>query len=188
VKKRLFIGIDISDGARKAAADHIRQISESFSHIPFRWITPGKFHITIKFLGMTDNQLINPVVEMMDSNAALTMPFNVELVGTGAFPDLSRPRVLWIGIKQLSGDMADLARRVDQRSAELGFESENREFKPHLTLARIRNPRSAAEIARKHAATRFGPISFECTELILYESHLGRDSRYDKIYRSNFSR
>lgn len=186
MKRRLFIGIEITDEARKAAADHIRRVSEEFSNVPFNWISADKFHITLKFLGMTDDKLLEPIINMIDRNAASTTPFDIDLVGTGAFPNPSRPRVLWLGIKQPGGEMADLARRVDLQAAELGFESENRDFRPHLTLARIRDTRIAAEIGRVHASSGFGPIHLTCSELILYESHLGRESRYDKIHRSKF--
>lgn len=187
MKKRLFIAIDISEDAREAAANHIRHLSEKFSHIPVKWISPDKFHITVKFLGMTDEQMLDSIIRLIDRNASATFPFDVELAEAGAFPNASRPRVLWIGINQPTGDMADLARRVDLHTAELGFEPENREFKPHLTLARIRDPRAAGDIGRAHVASGFGPISFACTKLVLFESHLGRDSRYEKLHTARFS-
>jgi 2'-5' RNA ligase len=83
--------------------------------------------------------------------------------------------------------MNDLARRIDLHSAELGFEPEIKIFKPHLTLARIRDPRGAREIARSHVANDFGPVQFTCSELVLYESHIDKaGSLHEKLHAAGF--
>ena len=172
MKKRLFIAIDISDDARKAAADYISNISKHHLASFAKWERPQKLHITVKFLGDTQETVLRSVKDVIDQNAKMTKPFEIELIGTGAFPNASKPRVLWLGVRQPSGAFADLARRIDTGSSELGFESENKSFNPHLTIARIRDPHDARELAAEHLSKAFGPIRFISSELVLYESHL----------------
>ena len=187
MKKRLFIAIDISDDARNAAADYINDISKHLSGSSVKWERPQKLHITVKFLGNTEEALMKSLKDMLDNNAKATKAFEIQLVGTGAFPNANRPRVLWLGVRRASGELADLASRIDTDASKLGFESENKSFNPHLTIARVRNPHNSRELGEEHASKTFGPISFTSRELVLYESHLSAaGSIHTKIHVAKF--
>ena len=85
--------------------------------------------------------------------------FEIDDRGTGAFPSAKNPRVLWLGVNEPTGAMKDLATHIDKDLHQLGFESRNqRAFKPHLTLARIRDPRNAGEIGMATRRKRVRPI------------------------------
>ena len=188
MKKRLFIAVDISDEARKAAARYIEQMSKLSGHVSVKWERPEKLHLTLKFLGSTEEFLIPEVIDLVDRQSKTTKPFTIEIGSTGAFPSARSPRVLWLGVNEVSGAMKDLAKRIEADCAALGFEPENRSFKPHLTLARIREPRSAGSLGVEHAANKFGPITFICKEVVIYESHLGRSgSTYEKLHAADFA-
>ena len=187
MKKRLFIAIDISDDARNAAADYINDISKHLSGSSVKWERPQKLHITVKFLGNTEEALMKSLKDMLDNNAKATRAFEIQLVGTGAFPNATRPRVLWLGVRQASEEFADLASRIDTDASKLGFESENKSFSPHLTIARVRNPHNSRELGVEHASKTFGPISFTSCELAMYESHLSAaGSSHTKIHVAKF--
>jgi len=188
VKKRLFIAVDISDEARGAAARYIEQMSEKFGHLSAKWERPEKLHLTLKFLGSVGEHLIPKIMDLVDLDAAKVDSFTIEIAGTGAFPTAKSPRVLWLGVKEPTGAMKLLEQHIDDSCAELGFESDKRAFKPHLTLARIREPRNAAELGKQHIKNAVGPISFNCRELVIYESHLGRGgSTYEKLHTAKFN-
>ena len=187
MKKRLFIAVDISDEVRHAAGRYIQEISNRFAHVRAKWAAAETLHLTLKFLGSVEADLIAPLTEILDRVSTDTRPFEVTISGAGVFPSASRPRVIWLGVNDASGEMSDLARRLDIQMAELGFELEKREFKPHLTLARIRDPRMAADLGRAHCASDFGPIRFSSGESVIYESHLGRaGSWYEKLHTAKF--
>jgi 2'-5' RNA ligase len=187
VKKRIFIAIDISEEIREAAANYIKRMSEQFPHAPVKWERPGKLHLTIKFLGSTEEALIPGVIDLISDSAKQSHPFEISIGGTGAFPSVKSPRVLWLGVSEPTGALKDLAGRSDKDCAAIGFEPETRAFKPHLTLARIRDPGHAAEIGAVHAASQFGPLRFTCDRLVIYESHLGRDgSTYEWLHAAEF--
>ena len=103
------------------------------------WTKLGNFHLTLKFLGDVCPETINGVSEAIQNVADAQAPFSIEFGGVGAFPNFTRPRVLWVGIKQGALTVSDLAKSVNFALKRLGFPIDNR-FHPHLTLARLRAP------------------------------------------------
>jgi 2'-5' RNA ligase len=103
------------------------------------WTKPGNFHLTLKFLGDVGPETIEVVSGAIQNVVDAQAPFSIGLGGVGAFPNLTRPRVLWVGIKQGAVTVSDLAKSVNFELKRLGFPTDNR-FHPHLTLARLRAP------------------------------------------------
>ena len=103
------------------------------------WTKPGNFHLTLKFLGDVPSERIDVVRETIQNVADAQAPFSIEFGGVGAFPNFTRPRVLWVGLKQGALTVSNLAKAVNRELKRLGFPVDNR-FHPHLTLARLRTP------------------------------------------------
>lgn len=182
MKKRLFIGVDISDEARTAAGNYINQLATNFQSVLAKWELAKKLHITLKFLGDVDEHKISGILSALQNVAPVFARFEYEVAGTGVFSSTRNPRVLWLGINESAGKLRNLAETVDRACGEFGFEPETRRFKPHLTIARIRDPQSARVLAQVHTENEFGPIQCVCEELVLFESHLGRGgSNYAKL-------
>jgi RNA 2',3'-cyclic 3'-phosphodiesterase len=105
------------------------------------WVPSGNVHLTLKFLGDIDPADIDPIADVMSECAQCIEPLTFTARGLGVFPDLRRPRVVWLGI---TGDMPQLIafqQDLDARLAALGkgrFKPEDRPFKGHLTLGRIK--------------------------------------------------
>ncbi len=94
-------------------------------------------HLTLKFLGDTDESLIPQIVEAIVAAVDGIPPFTIRLTGTGAFPNLRRMNVLWVGIE--GGEpLVAIAGRLEERLESLGFPRERREFSLHVTVARVR--------------------------------------------------
>jgi len=187
VKKRLFIGLDICDEARNAAAVLIDELTERSDAVSAKWERPEKLHITLKFLGSVEERLVGSLTRSLREIAYTVRRFPFEISGTGAFPSVKNPRVLWLGIIEQTRTLNLLAERIDAACDSLGFERETRPFKPHLTIARLRQPLSGRELASAHSAKKFGPIQCFCSELVLFESHLGRGgSVYTKLATAEF--
>ncbi|MBW7956748.1 MAG: RNA 2',3'-cyclic phosphodiesterase [Deltaproteobacteria bacterium] len=103
------------------------------------WVRPEAMHLTLKFLGEVDERLIDALGNGLENAASGTGPFNLTVEGVGAFPNQRRPRVIWAGIGA-SAELTELKERIEQSINALGFEPEEREFSPHLTLCRIKTP------------------------------------------------
>ena len=103
------------------------------------WTKLGNFHLTLKFLGDVRPETVDVVSEAIQNVADAQAPLSIQLGGVGAFPNLMRPRVLWVGIKHGVLTVSHLAKAVNLELKHLGFPTDNR-FHPHLTLARLRDP------------------------------------------------
>ena len=145
---RAFIAAEISQEARDAlesVADGLK--AQGVSGV--RWVRPQGVHLTLKFLGEIDEELVPGVLEAMERACRGTGPFTLGLGNVGAFPNTNSPRVIWVG---LSGDvepLSELQRRVDQSlHSALSFPLEARPFTPHLTLGRLHD-RTTAQNRRR---------------------------------------
>ncbi len=103
------------------------------------WTKPGNFHLTLKFLGDVHAEEISVVTEAVENVAAKQPAFSIEFGGIGAFPTLTRPRVIWVGLKHGAATVSRLAKAVNLELKPLDFPADNR-FHPHLTLGRVKRP------------------------------------------------
>ena len=169
--RRLFVAVDISEEARRRAADHIDKMRALVDGVRVGWERAEKLHVTLKFLGKVDEADVAHVSDTTASVAAGFAPFRIALAGTGVFPRLKQPRVLWLGINE-ERVLPKIAADLESRLSVLGFEVEERPFSPHLTIGRIREQQKAKRLAEAHLQSRFEPVEFTVTELVVYESIL----------------
>ena len=114
----------------------LRELSETGA--PLKLVRGELVHLTMKFLGDTQEALVPRVVTAMHHAVEGISPFSVRIVGTGAFPSLRRMNVLWVGME--GGEpLRDIARRLEEGIEPLGFPREHREFSPHITVARVKS-------------------------------------------------
>ena len=169
--KRTFIAVDISDEARESTALYIDGLRRSFRNLRVGWERPEKLHLTLKFLGDVNDGRLDGVQRAVGDVASETVAFRIILGGTGRFPPRGDTRILWLGVGD-EGQLQSIAARIDTDLARLGFEKEKRRLSPHLTIARLREPRSSAELAATHLGRDFGPIELDVREIVIYESKL----------------
>src|SRR5688572_4226894 len=150
---RIFIAIDISAEARRSCAGHIDRLRTRFTNVRIGWERPEKLHVTLRFLGEMDGGILRRLEKSIESVAGEYGPFTLRLSETGVFPSRSRPRILWIGVEDEGRSISALHRSIDALCTELGFEGEKREFRPHLTIARLREPHRAVAAAEEHLRT-----------------------------------
>jgi RNA 2',3'-cyclic 3'-phosphodiesterase len=178
---RAFIAIDLPETVRDALGRSQKQFHESAPEA--RWTRPEGIHLTLKFLGEIQDPRAEKVKESLTALGRFK-PFRVEVKGFGFFPDARRPRVFWAGVVAPQG-LAELAGRAEAAMENLGFPREDRPFRPHLTLARFREPHP--QPALEKALGEFGESSlggFDATEYFLFESRLTpRGAEYRKVAR-----
>ncbi len=135
---RTFIAIELNDTHRRALAEAQAQLKQHPGARHIRWVAPESIHVTLKFLGGVDAGKI-AAVERAVAEACLGTPsFQLTMGGVGAFPNVKRPRVVWIGIGGAVQTVESLAGRIDVACQALGFAREERPFSPHLTLGRVK--------------------------------------------------
>lgn len=147
--------------------------------LPGRPVPSGNLHITLRFVGAADAIGRERLAAALDA-AELGDPFSFRIGGLGGFPKLGKATVAWAAIKRDGGKVADLAGVVEESVASAGFGYEDRPFRAHLTLARIRPPRDLRSSVSKGMARIGVPV----TEVVLYRSRTrGRSTVYDPLER-----
>ena len=124
-----------------------------------KWVDPASIHLTLKFLGNVDAGRLEAVKESAAAAVRPFRPFELTTGCTGFFPGPQRARVFWLGLEGDSVELGRLQQSIDIAMSKLGFESENRAFNAHLTLARLREGCSGAQ--RLEFASLAGPAIFE---------------------------
>ena len=128
---RIFVGIDLDEEIRSKIARFLEGISGFAPEA--RWVRAESLHVTLKFIGEQKPEQVAAITERL--KGVETEPIEIRLGEYGFFPTPKAPRVFWIGI-HAGSQLAELARAIDAVTAELGVPREEREYSPHLTLAR----------------------------------------------------
>jgi 2'-5' RNA ligase len=145
VVRRAFIAIELSDDAKAGLRAALQTVEATTGFSAGRWVSPERMHLTLRFLGDTEDALIAGVAASMDRIARTFSPLSLELAGVGFFPDAHRPRIAWLGVGGESEELARLESRLSEELIALGIDRDPRPFHPHLTLARVRHKTTGAE-------------------------------------------
>lgn len=170
MSKRTFIAVDIQPGNR---------LKEAFELIRYRmrlekinWVETGNMHITLSFLGDTDENLLPGISDAIWSSAGQFQPFELVLKSFGVFKNLSDPRVLWFGC-DASETLAQIKNRLDDLLLPMGFEPENRKYSPHLTLGRVKDIKQVNQLSQLITLYKDAVIQQQQIDrIVFYESRL----------------
>ncbi len=183
---RIFYALELPADVRARIAAHIAELRAGAEpSLKISWERTEKLHLTLKFLGEIEAAHLEAVARAAVRAAAASVKFEVSLREAGAFPAGGNPRVLWLGLHDASGHLAKLQEHLEIECEHEGFAREKRPFRPHITIARIRFPNSAARhLARLHRETEFAPATFDASEFVIMQSQLGAGgSRYTPLSR-----
>ena len=179
---RLFLAINLDPAVRRAVIDATAELRAAAPTL--NWMDESRVHLTLKFLGEQEDAVVAPLGEALDRAAQRHRTFTIRIGDVGAFPNFRRARVVWMGVDRDSR-LELLHHDVEVACDALGFELEGRAFRPHLTLARVRDRTSDDELRRLSRASK--RVEFECETAVdaidLMRSNLGREaSRYQRLH------
>jgi RNA 2',3'-cyclic 3'-phosphodiesterase len=168
---RSFLAIELPGVISKK----IEEVQEDLklSRADVRWVAPEKIHLTLKFFGNIEDARVDVIVKAIESPIHSVASFPLGVRGVGAFPTLKNPRVIWMGLIDERGVLVALQKQIEAELEKIGFETEKRAFKPHLTLGRVNSSRGKAELVdrvEKRQVEAFG--DFEVERVILFKSDL----------------
>jgi RNA 2',3'-cyclic 3'-phosphodiesterase len=146
---RTFLAVEVSDEVRTGISqvqhDLKRQLTEHLTKdIRMAWGQPNSFHLTIRFLGDTDKELLDPLRQAMAIVRRSHPTIQIPLDRLQAFPNLQKPRVLWVGPPEqwresdAANRLTELQQGIEACCHSFGFAPDDKPFSPHLTLARIK--------------------------------------------------
>jgi 2'-5' RNA ligase len=185
---RLFVGVELGETVRTEAArlvdDLRRRASTLAPRAHITWVSPERIHVTVRFIGHVDDARGSVIAGVLEPPIDVE-PFELVVAGTGAFPDRGAPRVIWAGLGDGVASLEAVERAVTSRLTPLAIPPEDRPYRPHVTLARVKEAgglRVAALLDgwREH---RFGVRRVDA--ITLFESRLSlKGPTYVPLHRT----
>jgi len=143
---RAFIAVEIDSLAKQKISDLVSCLKKTGSDA--KWITEDQMHLTLKFLGNIGEDKAQKISETLSVILHSFKSFKIGFSTIGAFPNLNHPRVIWLGIDKGRESLKILNGKIEAGLEKSGFVRENREFNPHLTLARIRSSKNISNLIK----------------------------------------
>ena len=163
---RIFIAVDLSAEVKAQIAGLIAGLSPLSPAV--RWVRPEGLHLTLKFLGEIPEARLPEIFASLEKALAGRPSFRFRLAGTGGFPSLRRPRVLWIGLREGREPLQELSGLVEKALVPCGFPPEKRPFSPHLTIGRVKSPHGIQAVLERLPGNDFtsAPIAAEAVKVM----------------------
>jgi len=171
-KIRIFIAVPIPDEVRQVVGEVEDDLRQAGADV--KWVAPGNVHITLKFLGNILVDSVDVLLRALADGLRDARSFEVMIAGTGTFPHGRRaPRVVWIGMEEGKERLAEIAGSVEEICFRLGYEKEDRPFRPHLTIGRVRRGSgNLARLGERVEEVEFKPLKLEVNRVNLVRSKL----------------
>jgi len=168
---RAFIALDLTADVQDRLQELIRRLS--FHTVKVKWVDSRQIHLTLKFFPALTQAQIEPLSRVLGETARRFHLVRFDVRGVGFFASGARLRVLWCGVGDASGKLATLQKTIEDRLLPVGFPREDRPFKPHLTLGRLREPSREPQLVQAlKAENAFHGGSVQADRLVLYSSTL----------------
>ncbi len=170
-KIRSFIAIELPEHI--VSAIHGVQKGIKSHGLKLRWVKPENIHLTLKFLGDIDAEDVDGIGETVTSVAGNFSTLSLYGKGVGVFPNLRRPKVMWVGIGGETRDLMALQKNIDENFENIGFPKEKRAFKGHLTIGRAKGHLNYDRlVATMREFLDYKTEPFTAREIILFKSDL----------------
>jgi RNA 2',3'-cyclic 3'-phosphodiesterase len=143
---RTFIALDIGQAVRDRIVALQNSLASTGAEV--KWVEKANLHLTMLFLGEVDNRDLMAVSRAVTESVAGHSAIELSIEGTGCFPNMRRPRVVWIGVGKGLEEVRALHKSLEEPLLKLGcYRREERQFTPHVTLGRIRSDKPMPELA-----------------------------------------
>ncbi len=180
---RAFIAIELPAGIQDILYRTCLELGESITpRAAVRWVKPENIHLTLRFLGDTQPDLIPQIGRAIDQKVAHMPMFDLELNELGSFPNPRSPKIIWVGIGGETGLLNQLYTSIEQALMTFGWEPEGRRFQPHLTIGRVKDRRSVITAnlpyGRKVESLSFSVMAVSLIESVLRPEGASYTGRY----------
>jgi RNA 2',3'-cyclic 3'-phosphodiesterase len=166
---RAFIAIHLPQDVKAYLGHLAEDLGGQVPNRSVRWVKPNRMHLTLRFIGETEKNLLAQLGHALDNIANQHQPFSLQLAGFGCFPNCKRPRVLWAGVGGELEAASRLKADIDAALEPLGWKAENRPFQPHLTIGRVKESRA---VSGQRWPNELTPLLIPADSIHLIESEL----------------
>lgn len=180
---RLFFAILLEDHTRHRVGLLQETMRRTLAGQRIAWVREENLHLTLRFLGEQDDKGLQQAIEAGEAVAQQHAPFRFVVRGAGVFPDTRRVRVLWAGVEEPVEPLYRLAQSLEGELRKRGFPPEDKPFRSHITLARVKEPPPAPVIEKLLASLPTEPLGIvEVRSFVLMQSILHPDgSQYTPV-------
>ncbi len=180
---RTFIAIEISEAVKTELARLQAELRQTGAEIT--WTKPDNIHLTLRFLGEIEERQLDDLKQLCAKTAAEFQPFTLRLKDIGYFPNFRQPRVMWVGLAGELEAAKQLQKRLDAELIAKGFNQEDKPFKPHLTIGRMKSGKNIKPLVAKADLCTLPEIAFEVGDIVLFKSDLHPSgARYTALAKS----
>ena len=180
---RTFIAITPPPDVTEALAEMTNALRQP--HDGVTWVTPANVHVTLRFLGSVATNRLPAVFDAVVAACSQIPVFRLKTGVTGTFPAVQHPRVFWLGIDRDSAEpLIALKETLETELAAAGFPKENRTFRAHLTLGRVKRGRDASEAAQRIRKYPFTKREFPVTGVAVIKSVLTRSGAVYSVQKA----
>src|SRR4030065_231616 len=186
---RAFIAIDLSPEIHQRLEDVLQDYRKQLDKVPIRWVPVLNIHLTLKFLGDVSLSNLNMLTDMIQAEVSNHHRFEISVGGSGAYPNIRQPRVIWVGV-EAPQELNAIQNGIETTTSRLGYAREARAFSPHLTLGRVSRNITSQEvraISQSLEKTKVGFLGATCIDKVdLYRSDLHPSGAvYTQIFSSS---
>jgi 2'-5' RNA ligase len=167
---RTFIAVELPENIKKKIEEVQAPLKRTNTFVS--WVKPGNIHVTLKFLGEVPEERIEEIFGATEKALEEAGRFTMSLKGMGGFPNLKRPRVIWIGTGSGGEELSFLAKRIEEETEKIGFPKEKRSFSPHFTIGRVKSPKNIEQLAARVESSDFQTEEVEVAEVVVMKSQL----------------
>jgi 2'-5' RNA ligase len=177
---RAFIAVDLPKEIKMEIDKMIAGFRQTDAGI--RWVKAANLHLTLRFLGNIPEQSIQPLAENIRGEVGGLGSFEMSLSGLGGFPNLRRPRVIWVGTGTGTEKLKELAVGVEKAAVESGFGIGDKPFSSHLTIGRVKYPKGLDRLLGQIEKTEYDSKPFDVGEVVVFRSDLSpAGPKYTKL-------
>lgn len=144
---RSFIAIPLSNEIQAKLSQISTELQERLNGVPIRWVPVDNVHLTLKFLGDVSTSNVEMLKSVLQKEVSGHTPFEMSVGEIGAFPNVRRPRVIWVNV-QAPSELIAVQHGIETQLARLGYPPEDRPFHPHLTLGRVVRTASSQDLQK----------------------------------------
>lgn len=157
---RAFVAVELDAVMQSALGEMLDSLRPTCAAV--KWVEAANLHLTLKFLGHVPNEKVETAIGIMKKCAADLGAFQLAVAGVGAFPHLRRPRVFFVAAADNPPTLRELAQRLNREMTRAGVRREERPFRSHVTIGRVRRPgpmHALADQIETYADRAFGRMT-----------------------------
>ncbi len=161
---RTFVAIEIEQNLKEKIYKFITTSQAQIKSNKISWVKKENLHVTLKFIGEIEEKKVENIKEVLNKLIKNFTQFSFSIRNIGVFPDVKKPRVIWLGIEDKTKILGLLSKEIEDELFKIGLPKENKEFVSHLTIGRIKNLTNVSEIEkyiRGNPNTDFGENKVE---------------------------